>query len=368
MDIMSDTFLSEDSPEKQEPKVREVRGRFRSSTPRTFLTPRSSPSPSPSPRGRKGVSRASSLKRSSSTPISIPTMPRRGRAAVSPAEMWGDSGRMVHRKVDHPDEASAEQVLKNVVEQLAADRAAMAQMYSAIQAVAKVVNQHDDGMTALDGRLEEQTRMRLDDHRLHIGAINHVRTGVEDLARSNIKISEYVDVQDKATHAELAKKLQEIHSKVDEALPQIIEAKFISIKSAIDQLHTAEEEMKAYIIELEKARPEEGRMVFTAFTELKQEVSNLKAAQQEQAVVTTGLSHATAAGLSGLAASGVASGLSATHLSALDTMKAQIETLTAAEQSRPCHCGDVGSNTTTCRLKPLAWRRALARLLQPSSL
>ena len=87
-------------------------------------------------------------------------------------------------------------------------------------------------------------------------------------------------------------------------------------------------------------------MVFTALTELKQEVSNLKAAQQEQAVVTTGLSHATAAGLSGLAASGVASGLSATHLSALDTMKAQIETLTAAEQSRPCHCGDVDNNTT----------------------
>ena len=95
---------------------------------------------------------------------------------------------MVHRKVDHPDEASAEQVLKNVVEQLAADRAAMAQMYSAIQAVAKVVNQHDEGMAALDGRLGEQTRMRLDDHRLHIGAINHVRAGVGDLVQSNTRV------------------------------------------------------------------------------------------------------------------------------------------------------------------------------------
>ena len=239
MDIMSDTFLSEDSPEKQEPQTRDVRGRFRSSTPRTFLTPRSSPSPSP--RGRKGVTKAPSLKRSSSTPLSIPTIPRRGRAAVSVAEMWGDSGRMVHRKVDHPSEANAEEVLKNVVEQLAADRTAMAQMYSAIQAVAKVVNQQGEGIVALDSRLEEQTRMRLDDHRLHIGAINHVRTGVEDLVQSNIKISEYVDKQDQATHTELAKKLQEIHSKVDEALPQIVEAKFISIKSAIDQLHTTEE-------------------------------------------------------------------------------------------------------------------------------
>jgi len=114
---------------------------------------------------------------------------------------------MVHRKVDHPSEASAEDVLKNVVEQLAADRTAMAQMYSAIQAVAKVVNQHGEGIVALDSRLEEQTRMRLDDHRLHIGAINHVRTGVEDLVQSNIKISEYVDKQDQATQTELAKKL-----------------------------------------------------------------------------------------------------------------------------------------------------------------
>ena len=87
-------------------------------------------------------------------------------------------------------------------------------------------------------------------------------------------------------------------------------------------------------------------MVFSAFTELKQEVSSLKAAQQEQAVVTSGLSQATAAGLSGLAASGVVSGLPLAHASMLDTMKAQIETLVNAEQSRPCHCGDVDSNTT----------------------
>ena len=47
-------------------------------------------------------------------------------------------------------------------------------------------------------------------------------------------------MQDKATHAELAKKLQEINGKVDEMLPQIVEGKFVSIKNAIDKLHTAE--------------------------------------------------------------------------------------------------------------------------------
>ena len=103
MDIMSDTFLSEDSPNKNQdrgedadhgeddaaahPRARAVRGRDRSLTPRTFLTPRTSPSPTL--RTRKVNSRNSSLKRSSSAPLSIPTVPRRGRAVVSDAEMWG---------------------------------------------------------------------------------------------------------------------------------------------------------------------------------------------------------------------------------------------------------------------------------------
>ena len=54
-------------------------------------------------------------------------------------------------------------------------------------------------MASLEGRLEEQSRMRLDDHRLHIGAISHVRTGVEDLVNSNVKIFEYVDVSTDAS-------------------------------------------------------------------------------------------------------------------------------------------------------------------------
>ena len=91
---------------------------------------RTSPSPSPRPSSRSRVRGfvkrpSASLKRSTSTPISMPMMPRRGRTAVSDAEMWGDVGRMVHRKVDHED-GTAEAVVKGIVEQLAADRAAIA--------------------------------------------------------------------------------------------------------------------------------------------------------------------------------------------------------------------------------------------------
>ena len=117
--------------------------------------------------------------------------------------MWGDSGRMVHRKVEHQPDSGAEAVLRDVVEQLPADRAAMAQMYGAIQAAAKVVNKHNGGMASLDGRLEEQMRMRLDDHRPHVGALTHNRTGVGDLSRSQIKLAEHGGAQDKATYAEL---------------------------------------------------------------------------------------------------------------------------------------------------------------------
>ena len=150
---------------------------------------RTSPSPSSRPSSRTRIRSFSkrpistSLKRSTSTPISLPMMPRRGRTAVSDAEMWGDTGRMVHRKVNHED-GTAEMMVKGVVEQLAADRAAIAALYGAIQTIAGVVNKHDEGLTEMDRRMQEQTRLRLDDHRLHIGAMTHVRAGVEDLETS----------------------------------------------------------------------------------------------------------------------------------------------------------------------------------------
>ena len=71
---------------------------------------------------------------------------------------------MVLRKVEHRDEGPQE-FMKAVFEQLTIDRAAMVQLQGAIEAVAKVVNKHDGGMATMDTRLDEQTRMRLDDHR-----------------------------------------------------------------------------------------------------------------------------------------------------------------------------------------------------------
>ena len=44
--------------------------------------------------------------------------------------------------------------------------------------------------------------------------------------------------------------------------------------------------MNAYIIELEKARPEEGTMVFATPSQLADEVASLKAIQQQQAATT----------------------------------------------------------------------------------
>ena len=59
---------------------------------------------------------------------------------------------MAHRKVEHQTD-SAEAVMNGVMEQLAADRAAVAALYGAIQTVAGVVNKHDEGMTELGVRM-----------------------------------------------------------------------------------------------------------------------------------------------------------------------------------------------------------------------
>jgi hypothetical protein len=156
---------------------------------------------------------------------------------------------MVHRKVYHPAD-SAESTVKGVFEQLAGDRAAMVQRHGAIQAIAKAVNSHSDSIHTVEGRLEEQTRMRLDDHRLNIGALNHVRTGVEDLTRNSMKLAEHVDFQDRATYAAIEAKLVDIKNKVDEMVPQIVEDKLASIQGTLDAIKATEQEMKAYLIDL----------------------------------------------------------------------------------------------------------------------
>ena len=154
--------------------------------------------------------RNQALKRSSSTPLSVSVMPRRGRAAVTDADMWGSTGRMVHRKVENDEGSTTDAAVKAIIEQLGADRTALAQLHGAIQAVARVVNSHSEHMSTFDGRLEEQVRMRLDDRRLHTATVAHIRTGVEDLGRESIRLAEYADTQDKKVYDDLELKLQGI--------------------------------------------------------------------------------------------------------------------------------------------------------------
>ena len=90
---------------------------------------------------------------------------------------------MVHRKVDYDaavgkDDAA---VLPLIAEQFAADRAAMAQVYAAVQALSKAVNANDADIRDHDRRLDEHTQLRFDDNKLHNGAMLHVRTGIGDM-------------------------------------------------------------------------------------------------------------------------------------------------------------------------------------------
>ena len=126
---------------------------------------------------------------------------------MSDAYLWGETERMVHRKIDHQDGAS-DASLKAVIEQLSADRTAITQLHGAIQAVARVVNNHNEGMCGLYGRMEEQTRMRLDDHRLHMATVTHIGTAVEDVGREQIRLAEHTDAQDKEIFDEPGLELQ----------------------------------------------------------------------------------------------------------------------------------------------------------------
>ena len=299
--------------------------RSRSSTPKMF-TPRSSPSPS-----RKSISttRRGSLKRPTSMPLAIPMMPRRGRAAVTDQELWGDSGRMVMRKVE-PKGASPEALLESLQEQVVADGAAIRQLYGAIVKIASATNTRAENGREIDRKLDEQVRMRMDDHRLHVVAMTQLRNGqdvvVQEVNESQTKFKNYIDVQDKAVILHLETKLEEVKG---------------SVETALDQIHKTENEMKQYLVELEQARPEEGKLVFNAFSHLKGEVAAIQAVQQAQALATAGLSSATAAGIHGLASAGG----SAEHATMLEALRVEVQALVQAEQTRPCHCPDVDSNT-----------------------
>ena len=93
---------------------------------------------------------------------------------------------MVHRKVDYEAAAGRDdgEVLLLIAEQFAADRAATAQLRSAVQALAEAINAYDGELRDHDRRLDEATRLRFDDNKLHQGAVLHVRTGVEAMEQA----------------------------------------------------------------------------------------------------------------------------------------------------------------------------------------
>ena len=79
---------------------------------------------------------------------------RRGRQILSDQDIWGSTGRMVHRRVDYEDKSDAS-ILPLIGDQFNADRAAMEQMHAAIQSLAKAINAHDGDLRDHERRLDE---------------------------------------------------------------------------------------------------------------------------------------------------------------------------------------------------------------------
>jgi hypothetical protein len=154
---------------------------------------------------------------------------------------------MIHQQVESTN-TGVETSIQEVLQQLAADREAMNQLHHAITFVAKVVNGHEENGRVIEQRLDEQARMRLDDHRLHVGALTAVRTGVGELELTQQKLAGYIDSQDKAVFLEMGRK-------IDELVPRLVEDKVTSIATALGAIKQTEGEMKCYLVELEKARP-----------------------------------------------------------------------------------------------------------------
>jgi len=74
---------------------------------------------------------------------------------------------MTHQQVESTN-AGVETSIKEIIEQLMADRVAINQLHDAINVVAKVVNGHEENGRVIEQRLDEHARMRLDEHRLHV--------------------------------------------------------------------------------------------------------------------------------------------------------------------------------------------------------
>ena len=226
VDLSGEFDLSEDPPAKDHRGDGDTSATHVSTNKyRWHRTPRTSPSPSRSKGRRPSLPRTIPVKRSSSTPTSaIPMMPRRGRVAVTDGELWGTTGRLVHRKVEGTEAVGGDiaAAMPLIAEQFTADRAASNQLYMAVQALARAVNAHDGDLKEHERRLDEQTRLRFDDNKLHQGGLLHVRTGIEELAEKTTS-------QDKFVFETLTKSL-------DEVVPRLIEEKLAAVKVAFGEI------------------------------------------------------------------------------------------------------------------------------------
>jgi hypothetical protein len=90
-----------------------------------------------------GLSRVKSpgaLKRQSSMPMAFGSTVRRGRELLSDEQRWGNSGRLVQRRIEDQEDTGDKDMFKRVVGQLRLDQAAMLQMQGAIDVLQTTVN------------------------------------------------------------------------------------------------------------------------------------------------------------------------------------------------------------------------------------
>ena len=151
MEDVSDTdvfaALSGDSPPQEKKK--------RSSTPRT-------------------EPRTQSVKRSSSTPAVMPPVPRRGRTRT---EM--PPKKLLHRQVE-ADDSTVQMSIQSIYQQLAEDRRHMADLQSALQKMYDAATEKGNCIDMLETRLDEQTRLRFDDHREHVRELTQMPVTIEN--------------------------------------------------------------------------------------------------------------------------------------------------------------------------------------------
>ena len=224
-----------------------------------------------------GRAQSPTLKRAASLSGLPPALPmyvsRRGRQILSDQDIWGSTGRMVHRRVDYEDKSDAS-ILPLIGEQFNADRAAMEQMHAAIQSIAKAINTHDGDLRDHERRLDEHTNMRFDDNKfreVHLRAARSTMEELESKVSSHFKTFEATATkQDETVYATICKKY-------DELLPQLVAEKALSIEASLakNEASLAEtkvvaDQMKDYLHNLNLQRPEEGKVVFGEFKSMRE--------------------------------------------------------------------------------------------------